>query len=297
MYGEGMLTFEKISFDKQDAYLEILAEAGTDASDYSFMNLWGWSEEYSLEWSWTRDVVWIRQNHPERIYWAPLAKKHVMDWPAQISLLGEKSPSFTRTPHNILEIWRDQFKDSLEIRETRGHWDYLYSTKELIELSGNRYHKKKNLLNQFMKKYTFEYVDDIGRIIEQTRAMQETWCVWRDCESSEMLSRENRAVGRILNAWESLRNTMGGALTVGGKVVAFSIAECFKPDTLIIHFEKGFTEYAGVYQAINQMFLAANSSYSSVNREQDLDEEGLRASKLSYHPQDFVRKYTVDVHF
>ena len=76
-------------------------------------------------------------------------------------------------------------------------------------------------------------------------------------------------------------------------MVAFTVAETMADETALIHFEKGLTSYKGVYQAINQMFLADNSHLQRVNREQDMGEEGLRRAKRSYHPVDFVRKYKV----
>jgi hypothetical protein len=63
---------------------------------------------------------------------------------------------------------------------------------------------------------------------------------------------------------------------------------------LLIHFEKGDPAFKGVYQAINQFFLEhSEGDFSIVNREQDLDNPGLRKAKLSYHPIDFVKKYRV----
>ena len=124
--------------------------------------------------------------------------------------------------------------------------------------------------------------------------MQEDWCTWRDCESSAVLSAENKAISKMLQDWESLKGTLGGAIIVDGKMAAYTVAEALTPDTLVIHFEKGDTQYKGIYQAINQMFLAhAADHYKWVNREQDLNDEGLRKAKLSYNPADFLRKYRV----
>ncbi len=65
---------------------------------------------------------------------------------------------------------------------------------------------------------------------------------------------------------------------------------------LLIHFEKGNPEFKGIYQAINQFFLNhLQHPYQTVNREQDLDDDGLRKAKLSYHPIDFIRKYQVTI--
>ena len=44
------------------------------------------------------------------------------------------------------------------------------------------------------------------------------------------------------------------------------------------------------------MFLErVENRYQIVNREQDLGDEGLRKSKLSYQPIDFMKKYTVTI--
>ena len=44
------------------------------------------------------------------------------------------------------------------------------------------------------------------------------------------------------------------------------------------------------------MFLAHSApDFALVNREQDLNDEGLRKAKLSYHPVDFISKYRVSL--
>ena len=127
-------------------------------------------------------------------------------------------------------------------------------------------------------------------------AMQDDWCSWRDCESSSILSAENRSVHKVLAHWHELQGLTGGVIQVEDLIVAYTIAEELSEDTIVIHYEKGCPDYKGVYQAINQMFLAGlNSSYRWVNREQDLGEEGLRKAKLSYHPVSFLKKYRVTV--
>jgi hypothetical protein len=96
---------------------------------------------------------------------------------------------------------------------------------DLVELKGNRYHKKKNLLNQFSRKYDFTYQPFGAEMVDQAMAMQTDWCTWRDCESSDILSSENRAIFKILKKWRQLAGLFGGALMVDGTMVAYTVAE------------------------------------------------------------------------
>ena len=76
-------------------------------------------------------------------------------------------------------------------------------------------------------------------------------------------------------------------------MVAYSIAEPLDQQTLVIHFEKGCPQHKGVYQAVNQMFLAnSGASYRFVNREQDLGDPGLRKAKESYNPVSYLKKFS-----
>jgi hypothetical protein len=288
------INFKPIGLDRQNEYLELLGKCPQVASDYSFLNLWGWAEDYGLSWAWEEDIVWIRQTRPETCLWAPIGAWNLINWQSRFAAQTDRRMKFIRVPEKLVEYWRKALGERIEIAEAREHWDYIYTVNDLIELKGNRYHKKKNLLRQFLKNYEYTYVPLGPDLIKQAMEMQEDWCTWRDCESSEVLSAENKAISRILRDWEHLDGTMGGAIIVDGKMAAYTVAEGLTPDTVVIHFEKGNTQYKGIYQAVNQMFLAHGAdNFKLVNREQDLNDEGLRKAKLSYHPAHFLRKYRV----
>jgi hypothetical protein len=288
------LRFEPISLERQEDYLKALSRCPQLTSDYSFLNLWAWAEEYGLRWAWDGDLIWIRQSVPDEFLWAPVGGWDAVDWQNRFRVNQSTRSVFTRVPEMLSNLWREKMPPETHIEEERSNWDYLYNVTDLVELKGNRYHKKKNLLNQFGRKYDFTYQSFGAEMVDQAMAMQTDWCTWRDCESSDILSSENRAIFKILKEWRQLAGLFGGALMVDGSMVAYTVAEALTADTLLIHFEKGDTAYKGIYQAINQKFLANSASpYTFVNREQDLNDEGLRKAKLSYHPVDYLRKYRI----
>jgi len=287
------LSFEPISLDRQKDYLDLLARCPQVASDYSFLNIWAWAEEYGLQWAWDGELAWIKQTRPSEAVWAPVGPWDAIEWETRLALRNGRAV-FIRVPEKLAAIWQSCFGERVEVEPQRGHWDYLYAVSDLVELPGNRFHNKKNLLNQFLKTYVYTYADFGPKLIDHAMAMQEDWCTWRDCESSDLLAAENRAILRIFDRWDAFKHILGGALFVENIIVGYTLAEPLTADTLVIHFEKGCPAYKGAYQAINQLFLARSvSGYRFVNREQDLDSEGLRKAKLSYNPIDFLRKSKV----
>jgi hypothetical protein len=288
------MEFEPIEFDRQQAYLQQLSQCDQVASDYSFVNLWGWRDAHGLRWAWHDDLVWILQTVPRKVLWAPVGNWKSADWEALWPILNAHGNQMIRIPEALLNIWRSTLASMPQPVESREHWDYLYDRRDLVDLKGNKFHKKKNLVNQFKKKYASSFLPFGSEMVEQAKGMQEDWCTWRDCESHETLAAENTVITKVLDHWEQLDGVTGGALKVEDRLAAYTIAEDLPDGTLVIHFEKGDPEYKGSYQAINQMFLEQDPSPSTlVNREQDLGSEGLRKAKLSYHPVDFVRKYQI----
>jgi hypothetical protein len=179
--------------------------------------------------------------------------------------------------------------------ESRGQWEYLYNREDLVLLRGNRFHKKKNHVNAFFGQYGEDYrclnVRDNPGALDEVLALQEEWCRWRDCAQSPALQAENDVIFRVVGNWRRFDNLRGGALYVENEMVAFAIGEPLDENTLVVHFEKGQADYRGVYQAINNAFARhAGEGFSLVNREQDMDEEGLRQAKETYHPAGFLKK-------
>jgi len=287
------LAFEPIHLDRRDDYLARLNACPQIASDYSLVNLFGWAEEYGLEWVFDRELIWLRQTRPRLQYWAPVGDWNLIDWRQRLGAAMAPGTLVTRIPSGLALIL-DRIGKTCE--PARDHWDYLYRVEDLVNLSGNRFHKKKNLLSQFTRQYAFSYLPFGPELVAQALAMQQAWCTWRDCEANDTLIAENRAIARVLEHWDALGSLIGGAIIVDGRMIAYTVAEALGPEMVVIHFEKADQQVKGAYQAINQMFLADQGRrFATVNREQDLGDVGLRKAKLSYHPFGFIEKHTVVV--
>jgi len=284
--------YTSLSLDGQAKYLASLAACPQKVSDYSFANLWGWCEEYGLEWHFGDTHVWIRQGGENGVRWAPVGPWETMDW-THCPVLT-KGGTFIRVPEKLAALWSGALPGRVKLTEAREHWDYIYSISDLINLSGNRFHKKRNLLSQFIRTYDFDYHPLTADCIEEVLQMQLEWSQWRESEDDATLKAENTAIARVVKNWDRLPNLLGGAIRIDGRMIAYTVAEALDNSTLVIHFEKGHTGFRGIYQAINQMFLEHQAKeHTLVNREQDLGDEGLRQAKLSYNPVEFLKKYTV----
>ena len=66
---------------------------------------------------------------------------------------------------------------------------------------------------------------------------------------------------------------------------------------MLVHFEKASLEYGAGYQVINKEFLShmldEDPDLVTVNREEDMNDPGLREAKMSYLPKGFIKKFHV----
>jgi uncharacterized protein len=172
--------------------------------------------------------------------------------------------------------------------EDRENFDYLYLRKNLVQLAGRKYHKKRNLVNAFLNSYSYEEMW-INRDNEKDAfQVLERWMDGREDKS------DYDAALEALSLREELELT--GCITyVDGKPAAYSLGEALtKGKSFAVHFEKADDSYKGIYQFINRSFASMlPRHYCYINREQDLGDPGLRQAKMSYRPDDFVKKYKV----
>jgi len=286
--------FLSLDLEGRKKYLALWNHCPEHASDYSYINLFAWNAERGYEWAFDGGLCWLTTTTPERVPWAPVGPWFSVDWPDLLERCFPESTIFQRVPETLALYLKEQLNGKVRIKEDPSEGEYIYSIPELIELPGKQFHKKKNLLNQFLREYEHSYIEITQGIIEEILRVQHDWCLWKNCDGSSGLKAENEAIARVLGSWKGLGGLFGGALIVKDRIVAYTIAEEVDPENIIIHFEKGLTEYKGVYQAINQIFLEKScSSFKWVNREQDMGNEGLRKAKLSYNPTRILKKYQV----
>jgi len=178
-----------------------------------------------------------------------------------------------------------------------GYNDYVYLAQDLMELKGNKYAKKRNLINQFSK----EYIRD-GRVgIEpitpaSARAcidFLERWCAERECDvdPDENLACEKQAVIHTMEHLDVLE-VEGILLKIDGEINAFGISSRVTDEMGALHFEKALAAIKGLYQYFdNQCAKRLLNGYTYINKESDMDIPGLAKAKKSYHPVRIVKSF------
>lgn len=291
-----MLEFKPIELSDRDSFREHLAADQPKASELTFTNLFMWRHRYCPAWSQHAGCLLIvfRPKEGEPFGLQPVGagdKKEALK--ALTAHLKELSPEprVSRVCKGFVENFVDA--NGYEIQADRDNSDYVYLSKNLIKLPGNRYHRKKNHVNRFVKDNTFEYRSLDREVVNKFLDLQEDWCELKDCLDSPDLFDEDRAIYEALTNYEKL-GFKGGAILIDSKVEAFSLGELLNHETAVIHVEKANPLITGLYAAINQMFCEREWAHVKyVNREQDLGLENLRKAKESYYPDHMVDKFTL----
>jgi len=194
---------------------------------------------------------------------------------------------------NISQSVLSPVREKLEERgvvftEDRDNFDYLYYRKDLAELSGKKYHKKKNHVNHFINTYPDHEQKPVSK--ETIPAANEILDRWRQDSLPEG---DYKASKEALDLFDVLA-LRGTIFFVSGNPAAYCLGESIARGRMFaIHFEKAIDEYKGIYQFMNQAFAESLPRFFTlINREQDLGNEGLRQAKMTYRPCGFVQKYT-----
>ena len=265
-------------------------------SFYNFSNLFMWRRVMNYRWGIIDGKLCIfehyRSHHPHMMF--PLEKGGVIDEKGLYDIIaGQQAQSDTlyMRPLNaeMANVLTSVFPNAIT-EERRSLGDYIYSIPELINLSGHKYHGKKNHVNEFIKNYSYEYhrisPDDISLLREAREAL------YKDDGDIE-LREEHDAIEELLDNFAALE-LKAAVITVGGKIAAYTIGEQMNSDTALIHIEKADRNFEGSYAMINNLFLKNEfSDLKYVNREEDMGIEGLRKAKLSYKPISITPIFTV----
>ena len=195
-------------------------------------------------------------------------------------------------PVHMIPLIEKACPGEMVFEDDRPNHDYVYLKQDLIDFKGRRYHQKKNHLNYFNKHYKYEYAQVTSDMKDEVMMFIDEFNARKDIpeHEMEMLLMEKNAMEDVFSNLEEV-GYIAGAIRIGGKIEALSVGGRLGKDTVTCHVEKANTEYRGLYPAICSEFcrhLPEEIKY--INREEDMDLENLRKSKLSMKPVMMMEK-------
>ena len=271
-------------------------------SECTFTNLFMWRRCYAVRWAVTNNHLIIEPNAFESSWILPpyglenddALFKSAIEYAARDYQSRGKKLQIRAITENEKERLERLFPNQFEYEEEVDIEDYIYDAEKLRTLAGRKLSKKRNHINAFKSEYpdyevvplTDDNVDDAWDFIEH-------WCGQRNCKENvdDSLLCEREAICDALYNRKEL-GYEGIMIRVDGQIVALTFGEMVNHDTVVIHVEKAFPEYRGLYPVVNQDNLNTfwkDAKY--VNREEDMGLEGLRRAKQSYYPEYLLKKY------
>lgn len=201
-------------------------------------------------------------------------------------------------PGDYLTLFEQaEWKKYFTLLEQTEFEDYVYRTEDLIELKGNRYSKKRNLLSQFKRNYLYYdrvSVESIRReSVEDCYKFIDIWCSEHACDEEQQVSLacEKSALITTLKHLEQLESN-GILIRVDGVVSALGIGSRLNETTATLNFEKAFVGIKGLYQFLdNECAKRLFSAYRFINKESDMNLSHLAEAKQSYYPCERIKSF------
>ena len=292
-----MLEFHEITMADREWVSKCFAAANQRGSEYTFANLYNWSNAYTVQIAPFDGFMLARSGSTIFHYMYPAGDG---DWAAAFAAIeadakkNQMPLSFYSVPADGVERMEALYPGRFSYRSIRDSFDYLYLRESLATLAGKKLHGKRNHIHRFLEQNPDWRYERITREnIDEAWAMSVEWCKSNSCFETHSLQREACAVKSAFEHYFE-EELLGGLLRVDGRVIAFTFGSPSTRATFVVHVEKAFSEIQGAYPMINQQFVQQElSEYTYVNREDDLGEEGLRRAKESYQPAIMYERYAV----
>ncbi len=274
---------------------EAFFKGQTDCCEYCFGNIYMWSDIYDNK-ILNDNGIFVSADFTDKpIFCYPIGdgdKKATIEKLIEYSKRNNIELEFFGMTEKDKEELNCFFPNQFHIHETRDFFDYVYRAEDLANLSGRKYHSKKNHASYFEKHFDWKYEPINKENIEQCLLLNAHWEGLNKQKNPEEITDESLAIQKALKNYFQL-GFEGGVLTIQGEIVAFTFGERLNSNTFCTHVEKAYGNVRGAYQMINrELARQLKDRYEFINREEDTGSEGLRQAKLSYHPHRLIIKYS-----
>lgn len=297
-----MLDFRTIDISDKDRICRCLEKSDFQGCEYSFANNMAWRRLSNSKIAFYKNFYITCASDTDDdipVFLFPSGEgdyREVFDEMKKYAGSIGKPLRVSGVTQNTLRILNSLYSGQFTVEYDRDNSDYIYNSADLINLSGRKYHQKRNHLakiNQYNWNFSVMTESDFDECIAFSAV---NYNIKNGIDDFSSVA-EQFAINTFFNHFSEMK-LFGGIIRIDGKIKAFSIGERLNSNTVCVHIEKADTSYQGIYPAINNQFCKAFAeNFRYVNREEDLGIEGLRKSKLSYNPAYILEKNIITFNY
>ncbi|WP_231040415.1 DUF2156 domain-containing protein [Pectinatus frisingensis] len=303
-YQEGVtINFKELTQEDKPVFDAFFKAGYYENSHFTFTNLFMWRKPYNMMWQVENGVLFLKAKwETDEFALQPFGPKEKMQWAIEKWVEHFKTLGKPLIFYGLEKWMADELEKfpsaEFNIVSDVENFDYVYDSQDLINLSGRKFHSKKNHLNNFRKNYpNAHYIPINSDVILQCKLTVNGWYKMRsqDLPDDPFIAAERDAIIEVLNNFDGLA-LKGGAIMDNNRIIAFTFGEQLNTDTAVIHVEKADPDINGAYTFINQAFVLHEwADIKYINREEDMGIAGLRKAKESYRPVKLIYKYNAEI--
>lgn len=291
--------FKKLELSDEESIENLVKACNLQPyADFNFINIWSWDIHEKMMVSMLNGnlVVLFNDYVTNEHFLSFFGKENVVETANELieySNNNYRTSMLKLIPEEIAKILSE---NGLLVKEDRDSFDYMYSIVNLKSMkSWNKkdchYKNVHKFLNAYPK-YSVKHLKyceiDKGEYLE----MFKKWSENKGITHSQF--NEYKAIERFFMMKDN--NAQSIAIYINNKMIGFTFYEIVSKNYAVAHFSKADTKYhSAIYDVLNLEEAKVLSSLGVVyyDWEQDLGIPGLRHSKESYHPEFFLKKFTV----
>ena len=204
-----------------------------------------------------------------------------------------KKVKFQSISENAQSILKKLYGDKFTIEDRRDLYEYMYKYETIAIMEGSHFKAKRNEIRKFFKDYENIVVKKIDKA--DVTNIKNLYKLWVDADegrqSNTQLDYEEIALDRALEHYDEL-GLDGIVIYCSDELIGFVFGVKLNDEVFDFMIEKANAKYGAIYKVLNnELAKICCSNFKYVNFEEDLGEEGLRNSKMMYHPDILFKKF------
>jgi len=273
--------------------------AASELSAFSFAYHFLWEDFFKFSWKLIDGALCVFARDIDNTFMPvpPLSDKKVktavFERCFEVMDLENRGKTESRIENLPEETAKELEKAGFKI--TKKDEEYIYETRKLEHLTGNKYRHIRWLINNFKKENNYSFVKYSEKHLNTCADLLFKWLEEKKKKAATdnekfLLKNIDKAHKKALLNFKEL-GLEGRVILVNGKAAAYTFGAPLGKKTFCVMLEVADHEIKGAGQYIFMRMAGEFSKYKHFNTMGDEGIESLRANKLHYHPVKTVPEY------